>query len=513
VKIKKASHFGLIGSSFANSFNIIGFKINKIFSKPLNIIIGLLFALIAFMAFVTPPYIVNTASQLMSNNSDFYKEFISGSFILVAANDGVDAVNLWLTGIIATIFIAPIVSNTLNSSYSKNLLFGVRRNMSYQISDSIILQFLSPLIITALVYTLFFASLLRYEYALPQSLTFIMVSIWLLSVFLFTLIGWVNEFFSRKYGIKYKIGYILFLLIFIYINFFMVEESNLFGLSNFASSFMRTLSVDVLATLALLGVLLMLMALIIWFIFSIGLKTLHKYPAPFKDKKYISESTNLTTNVVKILFRFDSIRVPILFMIVVLTAVFSFQSSDSVQTIFALSFILPLIFSLTMFVNIFGLVNSGNSWLAAAPKFRNKFLYYALFLNLSFVILSSAFITAPALIMGNISINIWSKFISLNILASLLTLFVALNHSYKKPSRYDFHVRGENIVPPGGALKLTGFMLVIAGFPTIIIGGFIPLPQLMLLIVIVFALLFISIRNKNKDLNAYGMNRIASEMG
>jgi hypothetical protein len=513
VTAKILPHLGLMGSSFANSFNIIGFKINKIFSKPLNIIISLLFGLVAFMAFITPPYIVNSASQLMSNNSELYKEFISGSFILVAANEGVDAVNLWLTGIIATVFIAPIVSNTLNSSYSKNLLFGVRRKMSYQISDSIILQFMSPLIITALVYTLFFASLLRYEYSLPQSLTLIMVSVWLLSVFLFTFVGWVNELLSRKFGVKYKIGYVAGLASLIYVNFFLFEESNLFGLSNFTTLYLKNMSVDIVQVVLFIFFITIIMSAVIWFVFTVGLKTLHNYPAPFKEKKYVSQTTSLTPNIVRILFRFDSIRVPILFMIVILTAVFSFQNSENVQTIFALSFILPLIFSLTMFVNIFGLVNSGNSWLAAAPKFRKNFLYYAMGLNLSLVILGSALITTPALILGNVDINVWSKFVMLNVFAALLTLFVAFNHAYKKPARYDFHVRGENIVPPGGALKLTGLMLVVSGFPTIIIGGFIPLPQLMILTLIVFLLLIVNIKNKVKDLNSYGMNRIASEMG
>lgn len=506
-------HWKLIGEAFSNSFNIIGFKINNIFSKPLNIIFGLLFAFIAFAAFITPPYIVSVASRLMSNNSDLYKEFISGTFVLVAANDGLDAVNLWLTGLLGTIFIAPIVSNTLASSYSKNLLFGVRRKMSYQIADSVVLQFMSPLIITALVYTLFFASLLRYEYSLPAFLTVIMVLVWVLSVFLFTFIGWVNELFSRKYGVKYKIFYVVFFAGAIFFNYFVADNINLFGFSNIMTEFIKNASAEYNSVIFIIFGFLTVSLFLMFYLFQIGLITLHKYPAPFKEKKYVSETRSLLPTVVKILFRFDSIKVPILFMLAVLTIVFWFQNDETSRTIFGLSFILPLIFSLTLFINIFGLVNSGNSWLASSPKFRNRVLYAAIALNVCFVILGSALITLPSFLMGNISLTTWSKFIILNIFATILTFFVSINHSVKKPSRYDFHVRGENIVPPGGALRLTGLMLLVSGLPTLLIGSLLPPLQIIVLTSILIIFLIFSVERKNFYLSQYGMNHVASLTG
>jgi len=503
--------YSLTIDAFKNSSNLIGFKLYKIFSKPLNAFLAVFVLAVFALALFVPSNLVNTASYLISSDSEIYKEFISTAFVLVAANNGVDAVNIWLSGLLATVFLAPIISNTLNSSHSKKLLLGVRRNISYQISDSILLQFLSPLVIVALIYTLFFAFLLRYEYALSHNILTIMLSVWFLSVLMFTFVGWVNELCSRKHGIKYKIFYTLSIGVIALTIYATNFGAYIFGLADLMVVFLLESSNSNAAALAFLAFALVLVSIIVFSVFIVGFKTLHKYPPPYKKQSYKVKYDELYLNIFRIMFRYDNVRAPLIFMTVILTLIFVFQPEGNTQTLYGLAFIFPLVLSLTVFVNIFGIINSGNTWVAVLPKVRlklfRKTVVFALFLS----IFGAAFISIPALAVGSIEPYVWVKFMSLSLLATLLTMIVSLTNSFKNPLKYDIQTRGENIVPPGNALKLTGFILLVSGGPTIIAGSILQPLQIIMVAIIVYLILEARIQKLSKKLiTGYDMNRIAA---
>lgn len=498
-----------IGSSFHQSLTIIGFKLDKIFSKKINIVLTLGLLVFFTLALLMPSNLINLAPALMGSDSNVYQEFISTSFILVAVNGGVDAVNLWLSGILATVFVAPLISNTLTSSYSKTLMTGVRRGVYYQISDSIILQFLSPLVIIALVYTFFFSSLIQYEYGVSKILTLTMTFLWLVSVPVFTFLGWVNELMSRKYGFKAKTLYVALVALVAYLVYNTETGEGFFGLSETAASWFIARGGEPATMLTVAAATIVLIFTTAWLTFIVGIQVIHKYPPPYKEKKYPSKTKDLYVTSLKTLFRYDNIRAPLIFMAPILSVIFVIQSETDAATIYALSFILPLVFNLTIFVNIFGILNSGTAWLASLPKFRQQFFNKTLNFSVFLTLTAATLVTLPSLILQLMSAEVWVKFMLLTLLATLLTSFAALSNSFKNPAKYDLHLRGENIVPPGHALKLTGIMLLVGGVPVVILSNIPSFFAILIFNGLAYGALLLRVAMFNKKFTSgYNVNRV-----
>lgn len=501
-------------AALKTSLVISGFKIKKVLSTVWGKLFTIFFLIMLSAAIFSPALIINLIPTFFVGGDNVLKEIFSVMFIFVVTENGAELFNVWIGGLFGIIFGAPIISNTLNSSYSKTLLLGVRRNVSYQISDSIILQFLSPLVIISLIYTLTISLLYRYAYGDNTSLTFLMLNVWLLSVFLLTLMGWFNEMMVRKTGVYYKFIYGGFVATIFYLMYILNGGNNVFGLTLYlANNTPLLLSNSVVVFITF--ILLMLAAvLIIHLTFIIASHTIHSHPEVFKDKKYFTKlPSSLTFTSIKVLFRYETIKAPLVFMLLVLTPVFLLQSASSTVAIYSLSFILPLIINLTIFINIFGLINSGNAWLASLPKFRTNILREALFLSIALTLTAASFVSSLGLITGNISFNIWLKFILLNSTSSLICFMIALRNSVNKSVRYDFHLRGENIAPPGSSLKLTGQMIMLGGAPLLVVAPILPSWAILLLLIVMLVLALGMVKRKTHILQGIKMNEIISKMG
>lgn len=496
------------------SLVIAGFKIKKILSTVWGKIFTTLFLILLSAAIFSPAMIVNLIPTFFVGGDGVLKEIFSVMFIFVVTDNGAELFNAWFGGLFGIIFGAPIISNTLNSSYSKTLLLGVRRNVSYQISDSIILQFLSPLVIISLVYTLTISLLHRYAYGDNVSLTFLMLNVWLLSVFMLTLMGWFNEMMVRKTGGYYKFVYGGVIATVFYFMYILDGGNNVFGLTLYLADNITFLVTNGGALVVAFSVLIFVAFLVIHLIFVTASNTIHSHPEVFKDKKYfIKLPSSLTLNSVKILFRYETIKAPLVFMLLVLTPVFLLQSASSTVAIYSLSFILPLIINLTIFINVFGLINSGNAWLASLPKFRTNILRESLLLNIALILVSASVVSSLGLITGNINFEIWLKFILLNLTSSLICFMIALRNSMNKAVRYDFHLRGENIAPPGSSLKLTGQMIMLGGVPLLVVAPILPSWAILLLLTVTFILALAMVKRKTRILQGIKMNEIISKMG
>jgi hypothetical protein len=510
-----SSSLSLNLSALKTSMVMAGFKVSKILSTWWGKIFTTIFILLISAAIISPAIIVNLIPALFSGGgSAALKEIFSVMFIFVVTDRGAELFNIWLGGLLGIVLGAPIISNTLNSSYSKSLLLGVRRNITYQISDSIVLQFISPLVIISLLYTLVISFLYRYSYEATPALTFLMLCSWLVSVFLLTFMGWFNEYMTRRTSSYYKIFYGLFVATVFYFVFAFNGGNDFFGLSGFLAD-----NVPILLTnfylIGLIFISLVALGLAsLWGTFIVGSKAIHQYPEVFKDKKYSTKwESSLTLMSLKILFRYETIKAPLIFMLLVLTPVFVLQAFSTTVAIYSLSFVLPLIFNLTIFINIFGLINSGNAWVASLPKFRAGILKQAFLLNLSLIMGAATIVSSLGLLTGNISFPVWVKFILLNLTSATICFIISLNNSLNKATRYDFHLRGENIAPAGSSLKLTGQMITFGGIPLLAVAPVVPSWMILLLFLILIVIVLLIIKHKTTLLYGTKMNEVISKMG
>ena len=509
---KNFLHLNLV--ALKTSLVVAGFKISKIFSTWVGKIFATFFIILLAGAFISPAAIINLVPSVFVRGDSIIKEIFSTFFVFAVTDEGAELFSLWLGGLLGVVLIAPIISNTLTSSYSKSLLLGVRRNISYQISDSIMLQFLSPLIIITLIYTLTVSFLYRYSYGDNATTTLLMLYVWLVSVFMMTMMGWFNELMVRKTGIKYKFFYAIIVGFFFFLIYGTETGEGFFGLSFWVANTLPFIVNSIFTTVVAFILITIIATAVLYTIFVLGSTALHKYPEVFKKKEHpIRLGSSLSMSAMKVLFRYETIKAPLIFMILVLTPVFIFQTSSTTVTVYSLAFILPLIFNLTIFINIFGLLNSGNAWLASLPKFRQNILPQAFLFKIVLVSAAAVTVSLPGFILGNISAEIWLKFLVLNLASSSICFIIALRNSVFKPSRYDFHVRGENIAPPGASLKLTGQMILFGGVPLLVVAPIIPLWGATLIMLFGMLLASIMVSRLSKKLDTTHMNHIISKMG
>lgn len=401
------------------------------------------------------------------------------SFIQSLIYDGAAfAVTGSLAALAGATILIPLIGYSFSSLVPASDLVSVRKNDSHKLSDSIILQFLSVISIVQLLVLTTLNSLLSIESTHPGVGIVYGGMIWVDVVLLTAFFAWVFEFLTRKYGVRSKfiaVGIVAVVLGVVFL-FNSGEVGTLFGLSTAYSTFIVNAGAQPLwvQLLVLLGF------VASWAVIGLGItfagsKALSLPESKRKKmrKRRIKVNPNTTSIsqtrfLLSIVMRQSNIWKPLL-----MAGGFTFISvmvfAGSAQVLSSLVFIVPLIVSMSWGVNTFGIIGGGITWLVSQPSSKLRMLYSILAVQLLLILAFLVIVLIPLIFIHHLDLSLILSFVVVTAFISVIMSRSALSKAVLQPERYQVHIRGENVLPPGKALNYLGRFVLGPGFLGIIL--------------------------------------------
>lgn len=460
--------YRMLLEGFKDSSEILGQIIKKFLSSKGGILkAGLLIAAISSLFVISFRFIdVFIDARDSEQLTDISREIFNIILGFAVANEGLDALTIILWGNLIAALTLPLVSNSILSSYNRSSMVSIKRNDVYKITDSIILQYTSVLTLVQLIIMLVLFSILRYTYVLPQSIYAYVFGLWLLFGLLTVFLAWVLDFILRMYGPMMKFLFVVLqFLVALYIFFLLPHISgNFFGLSTFLLESFRNEYTILPFALASLGI----AAILLYGIGFFGLKTLNEtvpYIKPDKNRALgYHKSTIFLT--LKILFRNGNVRSPILLMQGIIIG--TLLITNSPLSLASFVFAIPMVVTLATFINIYGILGSGNSWLFSLEDFKRKSIIFFGSINLLVTLASMGIVVTMGYVLNILALTSSIRFLLVSMLSASIMTIVASLYAVMQPNKYDVHIRGENILPPSRSLFVLLLLILIGGIPALL---------------------------------------------
>lgn len=474
-------------NSFRQSSNIIGQSLKHFGSglagKIKIIVILLIVSVLFYSSFNIIKLIQDSVNNPNAqNNIDLMTEMLNN--FVIADGSTVLTVLLWFAFMSGLTL--PVVSNSILSPYSRSSMNGLKINDMHQVTDSLILQFVSILVMAQLFVSLSAFSILRYTYDLSLSIYLLPLGLWLFSGFSTVMLAWLLEYTLRRFGSYFKYFFISAIALILVFSFILFPNLgfNFFGLSNIIISiYDSTMAHVIFFVLVLIA-----MAIISIITMAIGLKALNNYK-PEKSKKNFKAHgyTDYFSLINRIILRTPNIRSPILMILLVLSV--SIISTGNSPTLFAFIFALPMVVTMAGLINIYGVLGGGNSWLFSMPKYTNNHLSYFAYYNFILITFLNIVLILPMIFFGIIDFDLAIRFFLTSELVAVIMSIIAVIFAYYKPNKYDVHVRGENILPPSKALVMLVVLIAGGGIPGLVFFVIMPTQFIILAVASLYVIL------------------------
>ena len=465
--------------------------------------------MIIIISFNIPTFIAIAIGQ----NTDVGNTSIFEVFLDVVNTDkGRAVLSYYLLGVFVFTLFTPVASNSLLSIYNKTSMVSIKKNDVHKVTDSIVLQLASVTNLLVFFSTIIICSVYSYSYGYDLKIYFIGFMVWAVGLALTGFNGWSIELVLRKWGIWAKVALIAFWCILVGVVYFTLYTGSLpiYSLVDLLIDSFTSIQTFMLTLLALIAI----TGAIVYTTFRMGIYTINE-TAPFVSDRVKKVNKNKTSNQIilafKILWRSGNVRSPVLMMSIVSICTITFFA-HSRETIVGIILAAPMVITMSAAVNFFGIVGSGNAWIFTLPNFSNKIIKSIFFYNVLISFTVNLVAVLPATIMGYITYQLAVSFMICSVTSILIMSVIALRFSILKPSKYDVHIRGENILSPSKSLTVLLTIISLGGIPVALVFFYLNILLQFFIMITILILSVILINRYSKMLNhGYTINNIISE--
>lgn len=499
-------------SGFKDAFEIIGNALVvglKTSSGRIKIFGTFIFVMAFIYAAFSLPKTLTLAIGLNNDigNMNVFEVLLSSVLI----DNGRAVFSYYILAVIVFTLFTPIASNSLLSVYNKTSMVGIKNNDTHKVAETIILQLVSVTNLLVFFSTIALSSIYSYIYSYDIRVFIICLLVWLVGTSLTGFNGWTVEFMLRKYGPYAKAflvaGWVISISLF-YVLFF-TGNMFIYGITDL---FLRAFSS--IETFVILAMLLIFLGISLTYAtFRLGLYTIN-FTAPYisdkvkKKNKYHYLSQPVL--VFKILWRNGNVRAPVLLMSVVSLGSLTFVAHEP-GTMVGFLLAAPMVITMSAAVNFFGIIGSGNAWIFSVGGFSNKIIQSIFFYNILLGFMVNLVAITPAVIMGNINYNIAVSFMICTVITVVIATVIGLYYTIFKASKYDVHIRGENILSPSKSLAVLLAIIALGGIPASALFVYSNLIiQFVSMIIVIIVGLFIEKLYTRKLNEKYQVNNIIS---
>lgn len=474
-------------------------------------IFGVLFFVIGFIFLCfNLPYALTAAISLNSNvgNMNVFEFFLSSAVM----DKGRAVFSYFLFAVFVFTLFTPIASNSLLSVYNKNSMVSIRKNDSHKVAETIILQLVSVTNLLVFFTAIVISSVYSYIYGYDVRVFVICFMVWILGTSLTGFNGWTVELVLRKYGPYAKAGLIAIWMLSTAGVFLLFFNNNMLvyvATDLFIKSF-NSIETFVILLIAFV----ILVATVIYITFRLGLYTIN-FTAPYVSdkikKRNIYKYYGQLALTFKILWRNGNVRAPVLLMSIVSLSSITFVAHEK-GTMVGFILAAPMVITMSVAVNIFGIIGSGNAWIFSVTNFTKNIIQSLFFYNIIISFFVNLVAVSPAIFMGYISYETAVSFMICTIITTVVATLVALYYSIFKPSKYDVHIRGENILSPSKSLAVLFMIVLLGGIPSSMLFIYSDVLTQFLVMIVVLTIGVIMEKRYSKALNSgYKVNTIISQ--
>lgn len=494
--------FEILGNALVVGLNSVSGRI-KIF--------GTLFFVLGFIVLCfNLPYALTTAIGLNNDvgNMNVFEVFLSS----VIVDKGRAVFSFFILAVIVFTLFTPIASNSLLSVYNKTSMVSIRKNDTHKVAETIILQLVSVTNLLVFFTAIVVSSVYSYVYSYDVRVFVMCFMVWIVGTSLTGFNGWTVEFVLRKYGPYAKAGLIAVWVVSVAVMFLIFFNSNM--LIYFVTDFFIKSFTSVETFIILFILLLVLATGFVYMSFRLGLYTIN-FTAPYVSDK-VKKRNNYKYSgqlglVFKVLWRNGNVRAPVLLMSIVSLSTLTFVAHEK-GTMVGLILAAPMVITMSAAVNFFGIIGSGNSWLFSVTNFTKNVVQSIFFYNIIVSFFVNLLALTPSIVLGYITYETAVSFMVCTVITVVVATVIALNYSVFKPSKYDVHIRGENILSPSKSLTVLMLIVMLGGIPAsmLFIYSDIIVQFIVMIIVLVAGVMFE--KRYSRLLNSdYNVNNIISQ--
>ena len=503
----------LMASGFKDSFEIIGHAISvalKNTSGRIKIFTMLFFVLmIIILSFNIPTLLTIAIGQNTDvGNTNVFEVFLD----VVNTDNGKAVLSYYILGVFVFTLFTPVASNSLLSIYNKTSMVSIKKNDVHKVTDSIILQLISITNLLVFFSTIVICSVYSYSYGYDVRIYLVGFMIWAVGLSLTGFNGWSIELALRKWGPYAKFTLIALwavLVVAIYFTSYTGSMPIYFVVDAILNSF-TNLESTVIALLFLAT----LSFAIIYATFKMGIYTINN-TAPFVSDKVKKVNKNKVSNQLalslRVLWRSGNIRSPIIMMTIVSLGTVTFVA-HSRETIVGIILAAPMVVTMSAAVNFFGIIGSGNSWIFTIPNFSRKIVESIFYYNILISFMVNLLAVIPATLLGYLPYELSVSFMICSVTSIIIITLIGIRFSILKPSKYDVHIRGENILSPSKSLTVLLTIISLGGIPVALLFFYTGIIIQFIVMVMVGILSLFLVRRYTKMLNnGYVINNIISQ--
>ena len=494
--------FEIIGNAL-----VVGLKTT---SGRIKIFGTLFFLLLVIYASFNLPKALTLAIGLNNDIGDMNVfEFFLASVLL---DNGRVVLSYYIFAVVIFTLFTPIASNSLLSVYNKTSMVSIKNNDVHKVTETIVLQLVSVTNLLVFFGTISLSAIYSYVYDYDVKIFIILLLVWILGTSSTGFNRWLVEFVLRRYGAYAKAGLIAVWLVSagLFFLLFFTGDMLIYGVTDF---FIQAFSS--IETFIILAMLLAILAFgITYATFRLGLYTIN-FTAPFVSdkvkKRNLYKFFSQQALVFKILWRNGNGRSPVLLMSVVSLSSLTFIAHDK-GTMVGFILAAPMVITMSAAVNFFGIIGSGNAWILSVGGFSSRIVQAVFFYNILLSFTVNLIAITPAFIFGYINYNDAISFMVCTVITVIVATLLGLYYTIFKPSKYDVHIRGENILSPSKSLAVLFSIIMLGGIPAsaLFIYSNIFVQFVIMLVVIIVGILVEKMYTKKLNSSYYINNIISS---
>ena len=400
------------------------------------------------------------------------KQYIATYLSLYTSGDLNLVVAVSVGLLLGSIIFVPFSGYIIHGVVSASELTTVKNGDAYRIGDSIVFQFISSFTFIQLVGLTVISEILTIDTPNPGLVTVFVWVVWIALTLATSLLAWVVEYVSRKFGKIVKFG-LLGLLIIALGSVVLLDPNHattLFGAAPYIFDFIQTLAgvggeaIFWPALIFTAGVI----ALALIAVGRVASKALElpELPSISKDRKKknfrsVAHPTRFgfTSLASTLLFRYPTVIRPIatsvMFSVIIVLVL------DGASSVLTTLIVLPLAVGISFGANMFGLFGNSNNWLLSLPVFREHIVKIFAVVITAVIGVIYLGVYGIAFVVGKLSVeNILSSLPSMLCVTAVVVL-ISLFLSVTNPLAFSAKTR-ENVVSSP---------LVLIGYVTLYISG------------------------------------------
>lgn len=434
------------------------------------IVFGGLFFFFGLSIVVNMGYAAQLAALQQQNAQGIYARLWAES---LSAGTMLNVGAFALAGALAVALFAPFTGTSTLALNPTEDMEGLRLPRTHRFFDSFLINFISGLGLLQLLVLTAVASLVTMD-GLRGPAILTAGALWVFVISLMTATGWILEWSARKFGHRNKnlFGIFVFLLIVLAIVADPRHGETLFGL---APLFLDTLRSSVLgwsSTSFLAPSIVLVSSVPVILLGLVATRAALAMPprsnkmGKVRKNKNVSKYPTVTAFQIlnRTIWRTSEVRKPILGLLLVGSLIAAIVPlGDNVE--FSLIAVAPLTVGLSWSLNVFGLLGSGNVWLASQPKIMDRLPWVALVLQLIMSFAITVILWGISLGFGHTTIESLGRVVGGGLISIVACAILSLFFSIAQPHRTRLSGRGDALLPPLAALGYLLALLLIGPAP------------------------------------------------